>query len=387
MKKIALALMAASAAVFGFGMVAAAQTTQYGQAISILNPVTAGAPYTVVYANCVVGDTITFTQPQSTPTSVDGTCVGAGATLTGSVVGLLLPQQQQPSATATATFTSAPTPGTYNGTAVGQLQPVDPLPVHDSRPGRPPRPAPTTVPVTVPGGGLPATGSGGIGTTTGIAIGLLVVGLGLFVVAQVRRRQHPSSPDHDRRPSRGVAVGAARVAYRRASVSAASDLRDELDAANQAAIDAAPGCVPLHAAAIDTAAGVIAIAGQSGAGKSTLCAAAVLAGYPYVADEIAAVSTRRPAGAPFHRPIGLRRGGAAAIGVDYPESPDGRYDFVYPWPVTGTCRSGGGARRDRARRPRHRDVPRRPSSTRARRPARAVAAHRDRRRTARRRAS
>jgi hypothetical protein len=28
-----------------------------------------------------------------------------------------------------------------------------------------------------------------MGTTTGIAIGLLVVGLGLFVVAQVRRRE------------------------------------------------------------------------------------------------------------------------------------------------------------------------------------------------------
>lgn len=124
-------------------------------------------------------------------------------------------------------------------------------------------------------------------------------------------------------------------------MSASSDLRDELDAANQAAIDAAPGCVPLHAAAIETSAGVIAIAGQSGAGKSTLCAAAVLAGYPYVADEIAAVSPDDLHVHPFHRPIGLRRGGAAAIGVEYPESPDGRYDFVYPWPVAGTLSNGG----------------------------------------------
>lgn len=124
-------------------------------------------------------------------------------------------------------------------------------------------------------------------------------------------------------------------------VNAASELREELDAANKSAIDAAPGCVPLHAAAIATSAGVIAIAGRSGAGKSTLCAAAVLAGYPYVADEITTVSPDDLHVHPFHRPIGLRRGGAEAIGIEYPDSPDGRYDFVYPWPVVGVLSEGG----------------------------------------------
>jgi hypothetical protein len=124
-------------------------------------------------------------------------------------------------------------------------------------------------------------------------------------------------------------------------VNAASQLQQELDAANQAAIDAAPGCVPLHAAAIDTAAGVVAIAGRSGAGKSTFCAAAVLAGYSYVADEITAVSPDDLMVRPFHRPIGLRRGGATAIGVGYPDPPDGRYDIVYPWPVTEPLSYGG----------------------------------------------
>jgi hypothetical protein len=38
---------------------------------------------------------------------------------------------------------------------------------------------------------------------------------------------------------------------------------------------------------------------------------------------------------PFHRPIGLRRGGAEAIGVPYPEPSDGRFDVVYPWDVSG----------------------------------------------------
>jgi hypothetical protein len=47
----------------------------------------------------------------------------------------------------------------------------------------------TTVAPTVPPGGLPATGSSGIGSTTGIAIGLFLVGLGLFVVTRLRRGQ------------------------------------------------------------------------------------------------------------------------------------------------------------------------------------------------------
>lgn len=43
--------------------------------------------------------------------------------------------------------------------------------------------------VTIPTGGLPATGSSGVSTMAIIAIGLLIVGVSLFVVSQVRRRQ------------------------------------------------------------------------------------------------------------------------------------------------------------------------------------------------------
>ena len=114
-----------------------------------------------------------------------------------------------------------------------------------------------------------------------------------------------------------------------------SELRLELEAANLEAARAAVGCVPLHAGAIDTVAGVIALAGQSGSGKSTLTAAAVLAGHGYVADEITAVCPGDMSVKPFHRPIGLRRGGAEAIGIPYPESADGRYDSVYPWAIDG----------------------------------------------------
>jgi hypothetical protein len=122
-----------------------------------------------------------------------------------------------------------------------------------------------------------------------------------------------------------------------------SDLQAELDALNLEAARRAVGCVPLHAASIDTSVGVIALAGQSGAGKSTLAAAAVLAGYGYVADEISAVSPDDLVVRPFHRPIGLRREGAEAIGIPYPESPDGRFDPVYPWDISGhgTFSQGG----------------------------------------------
>ena len=72
---------------------------------------------------------------------------------------------------------TAPTAaGTYPGTVVGTLSFDQPFTVV------------VVAPVTPPGG-LPATGSGGIGTTTTVAIGLFAVGLGLFAVAQVRRRQ------------------------------------------------------------------------------------------------------------------------------------------------------------------------------------------------------
>lgn len=213
MKKLALALMAASAAVFGFGMVAQAQTG-YSPSVALTPAApTAGGGYTAVYRNCTAGDTITFTQAQSTPTSGTAPCIAISVpALTGSVVGLLRPQQA-PLGNATFAFAAAPTaPGTYNGTAVGEDSPSQAFgftipgqatttAVATTAPPTTPPPtanaaSPTTATppaLTVPGSGLPATGSDGIGTTTGIALGLLVVGLGLFVVAQVRRRQSPSA--------------------------------------------------------------------------------------------------------------------------------------------------------------------------------------------------
>jgi hypothetical protein len=112
-----------------------------------------------------------------------------------------------------------------------------------------------------------------------------------------------------------------------------------LDAMNDAFRAATRGCVHLHAAAVETSSGVIALAGRSHSGKSTVAAAAVLAGYRYVADEVTAIDPDNLTVHPFHRPIGLRCGGAHAIGVAYPD--DDR--AVEPWIVDDHHRSDGGA--------------------------------------------
>jgi hypothetical protein len=59
----------------------------------------------------------------------------------------------------------------------------------------------------------------------------------------------------------------------------------------------------------------VALCGTSGAGKSTATAAATMRGHGYLADEVCAL---RPDGwtvRRYHRPVGLRPGGAAAIGA------------------------------------------------------------------------
>jgi hypothetical protein len=144
MKKLALGLIALSAVVFGFGNVAEAQYNTVDGTATVTPTTTApGGTVTVVMSGCTPGETVTFVLGSATTSA---TCAGDG--------------------TAVA---SLPATGVTSGVA-----------------------ASFTVVVALaatPPGGLPATGSGGISTTTGIAIGLFVVGLGLFGVTQVRRRQ------------------------------------------------------------------------------------------------------------------------------------------------------------------------------------------------------
>lgn len=112
---------------------------------------------------------------------------------------------------------------------------------------------------------------------------------------------------------------------------AALHAQDEQTAAN--AQEA--GLVPLHAAAVESFGQIVAIAGQSGAGKSTLAAAAVLTGDLFVSDEITAVSPIDRIVRPYHRPIGIRQGGADALGLDFPDSRRSIPGAVHPFPVEG----------------------------------------------------
>lgn len=107
-----------------------------------------------------------------------------------------------------------------------------------------------------------------------------------------------------------------------------------LERMNSAAAHSTEG-IALHAASVLTPGGVVGFVGHSGAGKSTLAAACVRAGLGYVADEVTAVSPWELVADPYHRPIGLRRDGARALGIEYPDSPDGRFALVYPWRVGG----------------------------------------------------
>jgi hypothetical protein len=155
MKKLALALISASALVFGFGMVAEAQ---YGT-----TPAVTASPSTVV-----AGGTTTVTATGCTPPEVLTFTITGGASQTATCV----------AGSASVQLAVASSAGTYPGTVVGSLGFSQPFSIVVTAP-------------TTPPGGLPATGSDGIGATTGMAIGLLMVGLGLFAVAQFRRRQAP----------------------------------------------------------------------------------------------------------------------------------------------------------------------------------------------------
>jgi hypothetical protein len=88
----------------------------------------------------------------------------------------------------------------------------------------------------------------------------------------------------------------------------------------------------LHGGAVAVDGCGVVFVGYSGAGKSTLTAAMVSAGHGYIADEVAAVdSSGRLCN--FHRPVGLREGGAAALGRPIPEGP---FSLTYPLRIGGS---------------------------------------------------
>ena len=93
---------------------AGATTTTVAGGAATLSPAvpTAGGSYRVTHPNCRIGEIITFTQPQSTPTTATATCAAA-------VAGLVLPEQAATTGVATVTFTAPTAPGSYTVTSTG----------------------------------------------------------------------------------------------------------------------------------------------------------------------------------------------------------------------------------------------------------------------------
>ena len=155
MKKFALALLVAFVGLFGFAGAASAQYPPGADAPTVDDSTPApGGPVNVT-VNCQPGETVTVTLGSSTGTAV------CGASGTATV------QVNAPSGAGTTTGQAT---GSNTG-SLGQFTVV-------------------VEATTDPGGGLPATGSDGTSTTVWIAASLLVVGLGLFGVAAVRRRDN-----------------------------------------------------------------------------------------------------------------------------------------------------------------------------------------------------
>jgi hypothetical protein len=107
----------------------------------------------VTVTGCTAGEVLTVTFNGATSTA---TCVASAGT--------------------TIVLTAPTAAGTYPGTIVGSQGFSQPFQV-------------VVVAAASPPGGLPATGSGGVNSTMTVAAGLFAIGLGLFGVTQLRRRQ------------------------------------------------------------------------------------------------------------------------------------------------------------------------------------------------------
>ncbi len=166
MKKLALALMAISASIFGISAVANAYPPAPGASEVSDSTPAAGAAYDVTVGCEPVGADVVFAFEGVTITD----------TCTGTTGPASLLSAAPAAGSASATFTAPTAPGTYTGTYTGAATGTWTITV-----------AAAAAPAT-PGGGLPATGSDGIGTMTMVALGLFAVGAGLFGVSQMRRR-------------------------------------------------------------------------------------------------------------------------------------------------------------------------------------------------------
>jgi hypothetical protein len=172
MKKMALAMCVAAAAALGFGGAASAQySADEFQAFANPPSVGPGGAVTVTVTGCEPGETVTVVLVDDTEVSV---CEATGP------VGLRRGNVEA-SGRAVVEVVAPMTPGQYEGLASGSIST---------------RSSSFSITVTAaaaaapsPSGELPSTGSGGIDSTLLIALGALAVGLGLVVVAGLRRRR------------------------------------------------------------------------------------------------------------------------------------------------------------------------------------------------------
>jgi hypothetical protein len=172
MRKFALAVLAASAAVFSFGVAAEAQYGAVNAVVTAVPPVvTPGGQFRTTFIGCTPGESVTFVFVSS---NAKAACKGGASR--GPAQGLTTPDQAG-AGTAIAELTAPQAIGLQTGTATTSHSELS-----ESF-------AITVVAAPVPQAELPATGSGGLSTTTGVAVGLFGIGIGLFGVSRYRRRQ------------------------------------------------------------------------------------------------------------------------------------------------------------------------------------------------------
>jgi hypothetical protein len=200
MKKFALAIMTTSIVVFGFGATASAQD-------EVNPPPNKDA--------CMQGGWESYTDDEGTPFENQGDCVSYVAA--GGGVYPIVASKPPPASPTVSVSTPTPAPGstitvTMDGCAEGEsvqftVAGETASGVTTDGSASAPIKVPTTpgaytgtatcaggasatfsITVTSPSGGLPTTGSSGLGSFATISMILLLVGAGLLVVSQVRRR-------------------------------------------------------------------------------------------------------------------------------------------------------------------------------------------------------
>jgi hypothetical protein len=170
-KKLAVGLALAGAALLGGGTVSAGGYPPNEPAVEVDDPTPPpGGPVVVTVTDCIPGETVNFELEGSTDSDVCGEDGTAEGTLDAPEEG-----------------------GDFGGTAtLVQSEAVLPFSVTVQVPTTTTTTttvAPTTTTTLVPSGGLPPTGSSTTGTATKISIGLVLAGLGLVGVTLFRRHR------------------------------------------------------------------------------------------------------------------------------------------------------------------------------------------------------